>query len=126
MLTFSLPGFSITPFTITDIRVEGLERLDEGTVYNYLPLKVGDEVNDEETRISIKELFKTGFFKDVSLEQDGTTLVVKVVERPSVASITITGNDELKTEDIKSGLEQSGLVEGRSSNALFWIVSKTS
>ena len=113
LLTISLPSFAITPFTITDIKVEGLERLDEGTVFNYLPLKVGDEVNDEETRISIKELFKTGFFKDVSLEQDGTTLIVKVVERPSVASITITGNDELKTEDIKSGLEQSGLVEGR-------------
>ena len=113
LLAFSIPGFAITPFTITDIRVEGLERLDEGTIYNYLPLKVGDEVNDEETRISIKELFKTGFFKDVVLEQDGTTLIVKLIERPSVASIKITGNEELKTEDIKSGFEQTGLVEGR-------------
>ena len=113
ILLFSVASFAITPFTITDIRVEGLERLDEGTVFNYLPLKVGDEVNDEETQISIKELFKTGFFKDVALEQDGTTLVVKVVERPSVASISIKGNSELKTEDIESGLEQSGLVEGR-------------
>lgn len=113
LLCFSAVSFAITPFTITDIRVDGLERLDEGTVFNYLPLKVGDEVNDEETRISIKELFKTGFFEDVSLEQDGTTLVVKVVERPSVASIKVKGNQELKIEDIESGLEQSGLIEGR-------------
>lgn len=104
---------AIEPFTITEIRVEGLERLDEGTVFNYLPLKVGDEVNDEETRISIKELFKTGFFKDVALEQDGTTLVVKVVERPSIASVTIKGNDKLKTELLKDGLELAGLVQGR-------------
>ena len=116
-LVFSLPVlnpvFAIEPFTITDIRVEGLQRLDEGTVFNYLPLKVGDEVDDEETRLSIKELFKTGFFNNVLLSQDGTTLVVTVDERPSIASVTITGNDELKLEVIEGGLEQAGLVEGR-------------
>jgi outer membrane protein insertion porin family len=113
LFALSQPVHAIEPFTITDIRVEGLERLDAGTVYNYLPLKVGDEVDDEEARLSIKELFRTGFFKDVSFAQDGTTLVVKVVERPSIASITIRGNDKLKTEDIKQGLDQAGLVEGR-------------
>ncbi len=106
-------AFAIIPFTITDIRVEGLERLEQGTVFNYLPLKVGDEVNDEETRISIKELFKTGFFKEVSLGQDGTVLVVSVVERPSIASITFKGNDKLKTAVLTQGLEQVGMVEGR-------------
>ncbi len=106
-------AFAITPFTITDIRVEGLERLDEGTVFNYLPLKVGDKVDDEETRLSIKELFKIGFFKAVSLGQDGTTLVVTVVERPSIASITFNGNSILKTEALEQGLEQVGMVEGR-------------
>jgi outer membrane protein insertion porin family len=112
-LALSQFAHAITPFTITDIRVEGLQRLDAGTVFNYLPLKVGDEVNDDETRLSIKELFKTGFFKDVSLEQDGTVLVVRVVERPSIASITFKGNDKLKTEDLEQGLEQAGMVEGR-------------
>ena len=106
-------AFAITPFTITDIRVEGLERLEAGTVFNYLPLKVGDAVNDEETRLSIKELFKTGFFKEVSLGQDGTVLVVTVVERPSIASITFKGNNKLKDEALKQGLEQAGMVEGR-------------
>ena len=104
---------AIEPFVITDIRVEGLTRLEEGTVFNYLPLKVGDEVDEEETRLSIKELFGTGFFQDVQLEQDGTTLVVKVIERPSIRTVTISGNREIKTEDIEQGLMNAGLVEGR-------------
>jgi len=105
--------FAVEPFTITDIRVEGLEKLEEGTVFNYLPLKVGDEADDEEIRLSIKELFATGFFKQIEMEREDTTLVVKVVERPSIASITITGNSKLKTEAITAGLEQLGIVEGR-------------
>ena len=112
-LVLCQPVHAIEPFTITDIRVEGLERLDAGTVYNYLPLKVGDEVDDEEARISLKELFRTGFFKDVSFSRDGTTLVVTVVERPSIASITLRGNQNLKDEEIQQGLDQAGLVQGR-------------
>ncbi len=115
VLLFALfqPAYAIEPFTITDIRVEGLERLDEGTLFNYLPLKVGDEVDDEETRLSIKELFRTGFFKDVALARDGTTLVVTVVERPSIASVTIRGNREIDTEILQQGLEQAGMIQGR-------------
>ncbi len=105
--------FAVEPFTITDIRVEGLQKLEEGTVFNYLPLKVGDEADDEEIRLSIKELFTTGFFRRIELEREDTTLVVKVVERPSIASITITGNSKLKTESITAGLEQLGIIEGR-------------
>ena len=104
---------AIEPFVITDIRVEGLTRLEEGTVFNYLPLKVGDEVDEQETRLGIKELFGTGFFQDVQLEQDGTTLVVKVIERPSIRAITINGNRQIKTEDIEQGLRDTGLIEGR-------------
>ncbi len=107
------PAFAIDPFTITDIRVDGLERLDTGTVFNYLPLKVGDEANDEEISLSIKELFKTGFFRDISMQQEGTILVVKVTERPSIAQITIKGNRKLKTEALELGLEQAGMVQGR-------------
>lgn len=113
LLALIRPVFAIDPFTITDIQVEGLERLEAGTVFNYLPLKVGDEANDEEVQLSIKALFKTGFFNEIYLERDGTTLIVKVVERPSIASVTIIGNDELKTEIIEEGLEQAGIVEGR-------------
>ncbi|MEM7194406.1 MAG: outer membrane protein assembly factor BamA [Pseudomonadota bacterium] len=108
-----LSAHAIEPFIISDIRVEGLERLDEGTVFNYLPLKVGDEMNDEEAQISIKELFRTGFFRDVKLEQDGGTLVVQIQERPSIAKLTIKGNKELETEALRQGLETSGIVEGR-------------
>ena len=110
-------ALAITPFVITDIRVEGLERLEAGTVYNYLPLKVGDELNDVEAQLSIKELFGTGFFKDVALEQDGTVLVVKVVERPSIAELEITGNKVIDSAGLEAGLEQSGLVQGRIFNS---------
>ncbi|MBX2867486.1 MAG: outer membrane protein assembly factor BamA [Acidiferrobacterales bacterium] len=112
-LLVSLPGYAAEPFTISDIRVEGLERLDPGTVFNYLPLKVGDEMNDEEARISIKTLFETGFFRDVQLGQDGTVLVVTVAERPSIASIKITGNEEIETKSLEEGLSKAELVEGR-------------
>lgn len=112
-LLVSFPAFSVTPFEITDIRVEGLERLDAGTIFNYLPLKVGDEMNDEEAKLAIKALFDTGFFRDVQLGQDGTILVVTVSERPSIASVTITGNKEIDSESLEQGLRQSELVEGR-------------
>ena len=112
-LLVSVCAHAVEPFTISDIRVEGLERLDAGTVFNYLPLKVGDEMNDEEGRLGIRALFETGFFRDVKLEQDGTVLVVRVVERPSIASITILGNDEISTENLEQGLRRAELVEGR-------------
>ncbi|NKB61151.1 MAG: outer membrane protein assembly factor BamA [Gammaproteobacteria bacterium] len=105
--------YAAESFVISDIRIEGIERLDAGTVYNYLPLKVGDTLDDEEVRLSTKKLFSTGFFRDVTLERDGTVLVVNVVERPSIAAITVNGNKELDDEGVKSGLEQAGLVQGR-------------
>ncbi|MGI9316395.1 MAG: outer membrane protein assembly factor BamA [bacterium] len=112
-LLVSFPAFAVTPFEISDIRVEGLERLDAGTIFNYLPLKVGDEMNDEEAKLAIKALFDTGFFRNVQLGQDGTVLVVTVSERPSIASVTVTGNKEIETESLEQGLRQSELIEGR-------------
>ncbi len=112
-LLFCFPAYAVTPFVISDIRVEGLERLDPGTIFNYLPLKVGDDMNDEEASIGIKALFDTGFFRNVELGKDGTVLVVTVVERPSIASIEINGNKELPTEGLEQGLQQAELVEGR-------------
>lgn len=117
LLLWFKAAVAIEPFVITDIRVEGLERLEAGTVFNYLPLKVGDELNDEEARLSIKELFGTGFFKSVELEQDGTVLVVVVVERPSISELTISGNRALDTDALNEGLEQAGLVQGRIFNS---------
>ncbi len=109
----SSPVWAIDAFVISDIRVEGLSRLEAGTIYNYLPLKVGDEVDDEEARASIKALFETGFFRNVKLKQEGTTLVVEVEERPSIASIKVNGNKDIDTEQITGMLERAELQQGR-------------
>ena len=100
-------------FTIEDIRIEGLQRVSPGTIFNYLPVKVGDEFDQRLSAESIKALFKTGFFKDVRLEQDGNTLVVVVEERPSIASVTFDGNKDISTDDLKKALKGIGLTEGK-------------
>ena len=100
-------------FTIKDIRLEGLQRISAGTVFNYLPVKVGDTLDDTRTAEVVRTLFMTGFFRDVRIERDGETLVVSVVERPSIGSIEFTGNKDLKTEDLLAALEQAGFAEGR-------------
>src|SRR5512134_4046386 len=85
------PAFAFDPFTITDIRVEGIQRTEAGTVFGYLPVKVGDTMTDEKASEAVKKLFGTGFFKDVRLEIDGGVLVVLVEERPAIASIEFVG-----------------------------------
>ena len=105
-------------FTIGAIRVEGLERIDEGTVFNYLPLAVGDLADAEEASLGIKALFDTGFFRDVQLHRDGDTLVVRVVERPSLAEVTFGGNDAIDNGSIEQALEQADLVAGRIFNRI--------
>ena len=79
-------------FIVSDIQVRGLQRISEGTVFNYLPVNVGERFSLNNVGPAIKSLFKTGFFKDVSLEREGSTLVVNVVERPSIAKIIFEGN----------------------------------
>ena len=98
------------PFTIQDIRLEGLQRISSGTVFTYLPVKVGDSVDDARSAEAIRALFKTGFFKDVRLERDGDTLVVFVVERPSIAEITFSGNKDVDTEQLLESLQQIGFL----------------
>ena len=100
-------------FVIEDIRVEGLQRLTPGTVFNYMPIEVGDTYNDEISLEAVHSLFKTGFFDDVRLERDGNVLVVILVERPTIGSIEISGNKDIKTEDLLEGLEQVGFADGR-------------
>ncbi len=100
-------------FLVENIQVHGLQRISAGTVYNYLPVSVGEEFSLEKVGIAIKALFKTGFFKDISLEREGSTLIVKVVERPSISKIIINGNNDLSTEDLTAALKQIGLSEGK-------------
>jgi len=110
------PQASAQSFVIEDIRLEGLQRISAGTVFNYLPLKVGDEVDSTLTAEAIRALFKTGFFKDVRIERDGNTLVVFVTERPSIAQIDIVGNKAVDTEELLDSLKQVGFAEGRAFN----------
>ena len=107
------PAAVAEPFAVADIRIEGLQRIAAGTVFSYLPIKVGDTVDDPQTGDAIRALFKTGFFKDVRIDREGSALVVTVEERPAISSIKIDGNKELKTEDLTKALKNIGLAEGR-------------
>src|SRR5215510_5469616 len=90
----AVPAAALEPFVIRDIRIEGIQRTEAGTVFSYLPVKVGDTLTDERAAQAIRALFATGFFRDVSLERDGDVLVVVVLERPSVAQIDFVGLKE--------------------------------
>ena len=113
-LCFASPSsWAIDPFVVKDIRVEGIQRTEAGTVFSYLPVKVGETMNDEKAAASIKALYATGFFKDVRLEYDNDVLVVLVEERPAIAEVDITGAKEFTKEQLKDGLKQIGLAESR-------------
>ncbi len=100
-------------FVVENIQVKGLQRISVGTVYNYLPINVGERFSLDNAGAAIRALFKTGFFKDVSLEREGSTLIVNVVERPSIAKIIFEGNKDLSKDDLTKALKQIGLAEGK-------------
>lgn len=101
------------PFEVSDIRLEGLQRIAIGTVFNYLPLQIGDRMTPERAAEIIRALFKTGFFQDVGLARDGSVLVVEVQERPAISEVTIEGNRDIETDKLKEALAQIGLAKGR-------------
>jgi len=100
-------------FTVGDIKVEGLQRVSEGTVYNYLPVNIGDHLTPQRVREAIRALYATGFFRDVQMRREGNTLIVVVLERPSIESFEITGNKDIKTEDLQKSLRGVGLATGK-------------
>ncbi|MBE0614172.1 MAG: outer membrane protein assembly factor BamA [Burkholderiales bacterium] len=102
------------PFVVRDIRVEGIQRIEAGTVFSYLPVKVGETMTDEKAAAAIKALFATGFFKDVRLEVQRDVLIVMIAERPAVSQIDFIGNKEFEKEALIKGLREIGLAEGRS------------
>ncbi len=106
------------PFTVADIRVDGLQRISAGTVFSYLPVERGDLLDRTRSTAAIRALFKTGFFSDVKLERQGDVLVVSVIERPAINTITLEGNKELKTEELMKGLKGIGLSEGETYDPL--------
>jgi len=104
---------AITPFIVKDIRVEGVQRTEAGTVFSYLPIKVGDRVDDAKAAQAVKALFATGFFRDVRLEVQNDVLVVVVQERPTISKVDISGNKEFDTDTLKKALKEIGLTEAR-------------
>jgi len=106
-------ALAVDPFTIKDIRVEGIQRTEAGTVFSYLPVRVGEVYNDEKGAAAIKALYATGFFKDVRLEVEGDVLVVSVEERPAIAGVDFSGTKEFDKDQLTKALKDIGLGESR-------------
>jgi outer membrane protein insertion porin family len=106
-------GQSFKPFVVKDIRVEGLQRTEAGTVFSYLPVKVGETMTEEKAQQALRALFATGFFRDVRLEVENDVLLVFVEERPAVAQVDFVGVKEFDIETIRKILRDAGLAEGR-------------
>ena len=113
LFTFSVTIFAMESFTIKDIKIEGLQRTEPGTVFNYLPVQVGDIMTDDKASEAIKSLYRTGYFKDVRIESDQNVLLITVQERPWIADIQFSGNKAFATDKIKDGLKSVGIVEGQ-------------
>ncbi|MDD2767612.1 MAG: outer membrane protein assembly factor BamA [Methylococcus sp.] len=111
--TWSPLLYAFDAFVIRDIRIEGLQRISEGTVFNYLPVREGDTLDEKQSAEVIKALFKTGFFKDVRLDEDDGRLLILVEERPSISSVKIDGNHDIGSEDLLKALKGIGLAEGK-------------
>lgn len=107
------PASAFEPFTVRDIRVEGVQRTEAGTIFSYLPIKVGERVDDEKVAQAVKALYATGFFRDVRIEAQGDVLLVTVQERPTISSLTFVGNKEFDTETVKKALKEIGIAEAR-------------
>ena len=104
---------SFQPFTVKDIRVEGLQRTEPGTIFSYLPVKVGETITAEKAQAALRALYATGFFSDVRLEHENDVLVVFVQERPAVAQIDFSGMKEFEPDAVRKVLRENGLAEGR-------------
>ena len=113
--TLSVSGaFAFEPFVIKDIRVDGIQRTEAGTVFSYLPVKVGETMTDEKAAQAIKALFATGFFKDVRIEIDSGVVVVAIEERPAIAQIDFVGLKEFDKDQLTKGLKETGFAVSRS------------
>ena len=116
LTVFSLwlpPAVQAESFIVSDIRVEGLQRISAGTVFAAVPLAAGDLVDDQLIRNAARALFDTGNFDDIQIGRDGNVLVILVAERPSISEIVIEGNKAIETEALMEGLKGAGLAEGQ-------------
>src|SRR5919109_3572951 len=101
------------PFVVKNIRVEELQRTEPGTVFSYLPVKVGETMNADKARAAVRALYATGFFSDVRLEAENDVLVVFVRERPAIAQIDFSGMKEFDADTVRKVLRELGMAEGR-------------
>ncbi|GAB2904452.1 outer membrane protein assembly factor BamA [Paralcaligenes sp. KSB-10] len=110
-----VPGLAnaFSPFVVRDIRVDGIQRVDAGTVFSYLPVKVGEQFTEAEASEAIQRLYASGFFDDVKIDAQGNVLVVTVKERPTIASVSFNGMHEFDAKSITKSLSQVGFGEGR-------------
>jgi outer membrane protein insertion porin family len=113
LLCIAPASWAIQPFTVTDIRVEGIQRTEPGTVFSYLPVKVGETLDDQRAAEAVRALYATGFFKDVRLEVEQGVLIVLVRERPSIASIQLNGIKDFPAQQLKDNMKYAGLAEAR-------------
>jgi hypothetical protein len=104
-------AMAVAPFVVKDIRVEGIQRTEAGTVFSYLPVRVGETFDDDKGTAAIKALYATGFFKDVRLEEESGVLVVLVEERPAISSVDFTGTKEFEKDMLVKALKEIGVGE---------------
>ena len=105
-------ALALDPFVVSDIRVEGLQRISEGTVFNYMPVGTNELLTAAKGRQAIRSLFRTGFFSSIDLEREGDILVIRVQERPAIAAVALSGNKAIKDEDMLPVLADIGLAQG--------------
>ena len=113
LCAWSVVGAQTGGFVVRDMRVEGLQRIAEGTVYNYLPISIGDTLDAVRTKEAVRAVYGTGLFSDIEFRRDGNTLVIAVRERPSIKSFTIEGNKDIETEQLEESLRDVGLARGK-------------
>nr|WP_237150560.1 outer membrane protein assembly factor BamA [Polynucleobacter duraquae] len=111
--SFCVNAHAADSFVIKDIRIEGLQRVEPGTVFSYLPVQVGDTLTDEKSAEAIKALYSTGFFRDVQIQAQGNVLIVIVEERPTISRIEFTGMKEFDQEVVRKSLKAVGVAEAR-------------
>ena len=110
LLSFNLASFD--EFLVSDIRIIGLQRVSTGSIFNVIPISVGDKIDTRKSNDIVRSLFSTEQFDDIQIGKDGNTLVITVIERPSISSIDISGNKALKTEQLLESLDGVGINEG--------------
>lgn len=118
LASLSANALAFEPFVVSDIRIDGLTRIAQGTVLSYLPIEKGETLSDDKAQAAIRALYQTKFFSDVEIDRQGDILVVKVVERPAIAKLTLRGNKDIKEDDLRKGLKEIGLSEGETFDRL--------